>query len=77
MDSREINFLLKVLRVKVHRFDGTNVEDWIYKISKFFDLHNVSPTMRLSMVPFHLEGAPSTWYQWMEKGWFCGLGCIF
>ncbi|XP_030479409.2 uncharacterized protein LOC115696659 [Cannabis sativa] len=68
LDSREVNSLLKVLRVKVHRFDGTNVEDWIYKINKFFDLHGVLPEVRLAMVAFHLEGAPSTWFQWMEKG---------
>ena len=24
--------------------------------------------MRLAVVPFHLEGAPSTWFQWIEKG---------
>ncbi|KAM6583243.1 hypothetical protein CsatB_010245 [Cannabis sativa] len=68
VDSRDINSLLKVLRVKVHRFDGSNVEDWIYKITKFFDLHGVRPELRLAMVPFHLEGISSTWFQWMEKG---------
>lgn len=46
----------------------TWVEDWIYKMNKFFELHNVSSEMRLAIVAFHLEGAPSTWYQWMEKG---------
>ena len=35
-DSREMNSLLKTLRVKVPRFDGTNVDDWVYKIYKFF-----------------------------------------
>ena len=40
-DNREMNNILKSMRVKVHRFDGTNVEDWVYKISKFFDLHAV------------------------------------
>ena len=68
VESRDVNSLLKVLRVKVQRFDGSNVEDWIYKISKFFDLHGVIPELRLAMVPFHLEGVSSTWFQWMEKG---------
>lgn len=67
-DHQEVNSLLKTLRVKVPRFDGENVEDWIYKINKFFDLHKVDDEMRLAMVAFHLEGSPSTWFQWMEKG---------
>lgn len=54
-----MNNILKSMRVKVHRFDGTNVEDWVYKISKFFDLHAVPPNTRLSLIAFHLEGPPS------------------
>ncbi|XP_062114581.1 uncharacterized protein LOC133825687 [Humulus lupulus] len=67
-DNRDVNSILKTLRVKVPRFDGSNVEDWVYKINKFFDLHRVELTMRLSIVAFHLDGVPSTWFQWMEKG---------
>ncbi|KAF4355172.1 hypothetical protein G4B88_025233 [Cannabis sativa] len=64
----EVNSIFKVMRVKVPRFEGAGVEEWIYKMNKFFDLHNVDPSLRLAMVAFHLEGAPPTWYQWMEKG---------
>ncbi|XP_060962287.1 uncharacterized protein LOC133032379 [Cannabis sativa] len=67
-DCRDINSILKTLRVKVPRFDGQNVDDWIYKINKFFDLHRVDYGMRLAVVPFHLDGPPSSWFQWMEKG---------
>ncbi|XP_062119217.1 uncharacterized protein LOC133832962 [Humulus lupulus] len=67
-DFRDLNLILKTLRVKVPRFDGLNVDDWIYKINKFFDLHRVDPAMRLAVIAFHLDGAPSTWFQWMEKG---------
>ncbi|XP_030479163.2 uncharacterized protein LOC115696402 [Cannabis sativa] len=67
-EARDANLILKTMRVKVLRFDGNGVEDWVYKMNKFFELHNVSSEMRLATVAFHLEGAPSTWYQWMEKG---------
>ncbi|XP_062092349.1 uncharacterized protein LOC133798158 [Humulus lupulus] len=67
-DCREVNSILKSLRVKVPRFDGSEVDDWIYKINNFFDLHRVDTTLRLSVVAFHLDGTPSTWFQWMEKG---------
>ena len=42
-ESREVNAIMKIMRVKVARFDGVGVEDWIYKITKFFDLHSVAP----------------------------------
>lgn len=63
-----MNSLLKTLRVYVPRFEGSNVENWIYKINKFFSLHQVDPAMRLAVVAFHLDREPSMWYQWMEKG---------
>ncbi|XP_062118280.1 uncharacterized protein LOC133831890 [Humulus lupulus] len=66
-DGREVNSILKNIRVKVARFDGANVDDWIYKINNFFDLHHVDPPIWLLVIPFHLEGVPSKWFQWMEK----------
>ncbi|XP_062104440.1 uncharacterized protein LOC133815643 [Humulus lupulus] len=66
-EAYEVNSILKTLRVKVPKFDGTNVEDWVYKINKFFDLHRVENPIRLTIVPFHLEGVSCTWFQWMEK----------
>lgn len=44
------------------------MEEWIYKIEKFFSLHHLPPQRRLSLVSFHLDGEASTWFQWMEKG---------
>ena len=37
-DNRELHTLIKTLRVKVPQFDGLNVDDWIYKINKFFTI---------------------------------------
>ena len=64
----DMNSLLKTLRVDVPRFDCSNVNNWIYRINKFFSLHQIDPGMRLEVVAFHLDGEPSMWYQWMEKG---------
>lgn len=58
----DMNFLLKTLRVDVPRFDGTNVENLIYKINKFLTLHQVEPMTLLVVVAFHLDGEPSMWY---------------
>lgn len=53
--------------MEVHRFNGQNVNNWVYKIEKFFDLHRVEPVLRLSVVAFHLGSEPATWYQWMDN----------
>lgn len=63
----DLHSLLKTFRVDVPHFNGTNVENWIYRIDNFFALHKVEPTMRLAVVSFHLDGEPYTWFQWMEK----------
>ena len=31
----DLDAIIKGLRVKVARFDGSNVEEWVYKINKF------------------------------------------
>nr|XP_048334882.1 uncharacterized protein LOC125423780 [Ziziphus jujuba var. spinosa] len=50
----DISWLFKTLKVDVPRFDGTIVENWIYKIEKFFSLHYVESWMEKG-------GALRTW----------------
>lgn len=66
-DPSNLHPILKTLRINVPRFDGNDVEEWIFKIDKFFSLHRLPPDTRLAVVAFHLDGEASTWYQWMEK----------
>ncbi|XP_062075133.1 uncharacterized protein LOC133779156 [Humulus lupulus] len=51
--SRNLNAFLKTLRVKVPIFDGSNVENWIYKINKYFDLHKVEPMNKVLLYYGH------------------------
>lgn len=55
------------MTVDVPRFDRSHVENWVYKIDKFFYLHRVDYATRLAVVAFHLGEEASTWYQWMER----------
>uniref|UniRef100_A0A803NN51 Retrotransposon gag domain-containing protein n=1 Tax=Cannabis sativa TaxID=3483 RepID=A0A803NN51_CANSA len=64
---RDLNGILKKLRVKVAKFDESNVKDWIYKINQFFYLHQIEDCIRLTVVTFHLEGVSTKWFQLMEK----------
>lgn len=59
-DPTNLYSILKTLRVNVPRFDGSEVEEWIYKIDKFFTLHRLPLDTRLSVVAFHLDGEAST-----------------
>lgn len=63
----DITAVMKTLRLNVPRFNGKGVEDWIFKINKLFNLHQLATESRLTMVSFHLDGEASSWFQWMEK----------
>lgn len=45
-----------MLRVDVLKFRGVDVNNWIYKVKKFYNLHWVVHHIRLKMVPFCVEG---------------------
>ena len=53
----DMSSLLKTLRVDVPRFDDSNVDNWIYRINKFFSLHQIDPRTLLAVVEFHLMGS--------------------
>ena len=48
------------------RFESGDPTEWLYKINKFFEYHRTPETHKLSLATLHLDGAASTWYQWME-----------
>lgn len=63
----ETNQILKNLRVDVPKFSGSQVNQWIYKIEKFFSLQSLSDAAKLQIVTFHMEGEASAWYD--INGW--------
>lgn len=55
------------LKVEILHFDGTEAEDWTFKILEFFDAYKVPNDQRINVASFHMSGAAYSWYKWVVK----------
>ena len=55
------------LKLEVPRFDGTDPEGWIFKVTQFFEYHATSKPDRLTITSFYMEGPALAWFQWMYR----------
>ncbi|XP_071709300.1 uncharacterized protein [Rutidosis leptorrhynchoides] len=56
----------KKLTMDFPRFGGSDPAEWLYKVKKFFQFHNISEDKKLMLVSMHLDGLASNWFQWLE-----------
>jgi len=54
------------VKLDIPRFDGSNPLGWIFKITQYFKLHNISEDQRLRIASFSMEGEALSWFQWMH-----------
>jgi len=55
------------LKLEVPRFDGTDPEGWIFKVTQFFEYHATPEHDRLTIASFYMEGPALAWFQWMYR----------
>ena len=55
------------LKLEVPRFDGSDPEGWIFKITQFFEYHATPDHDRLTIASFYMEGPALAWFQWMYR----------
>lgn len=53
-------------KVDFPRFESGDPTEWIYKVNKYFEFNKISEDSKLPLVALHLDGAASSWYQWLE-----------
>ena len=53
------------LKLEVPRFDGSDPEGWIFKITQFFEYHATPDHDKLTITSFYMEGPALAWFQWM------------
>lgn len=58
----------KSLKVFMPKFDGTEVEEWLYQVRHFFIYNKTPEDQKLLIVSFHVEGLTKKWYAWIEAG---------
>nr|KYP45928.1 hypothetical protein KK1_032488 [Cajanus cajan] len=55
------------MKLDVPRFDGADLDDWLFRIEAYFDYYGTPPDTRLQIVSFHLEGRAGAWFQWAKR----------
>lgn len=60
-------FAGKGLKVDVPRFNGSEAEDWVFKIKEFFDIYGVPVEQQIKISSFHIKGSAYAWYKWVMK----------
>lgn len=56
----------KPIRTDMPKFDGTNVQGWVYKAKKYLRYHNIPDEERITVAPFNMEGEALEWSLWAD-----------
>ncbi|PWA81368.1 hypothetical protein CTI12_AA186890 [Artemisia annua] len=59
--------LTRVMRLDVPKFNGVDLNGWIFAINGYFDLHETTQKRRLFIIGFNLEGDATEWHRWMTR----------
>ncbi|KAK0581846.1 hypothetical protein LWI29_018689 [Acer saccharum] len=65
--GRFSSFLPKTLKIDFPRYDGRNdPTTWIGKAEKYFSLHDIAHSDKVTLASFYLEGDALLWFQTLE-----------
>nr|KAJ0197601.1 hypothetical protein LSAT_V11C700383600 [Lactuca sativa] len=54
-------------KLKIPIFSGEDVQGWVYRIERYFEVQEVKRKERLKVVAVCLEGPPLSWYRWQDS----------
>lgn len=58
---------LKLPKLTLPQFDGTNPLEWIFQANQFFSYYSIAPAQRLSQASCYMIGDALGWYQWLHN----------
>lgn len=58
------------INIHMPRFDGNDVEDWLFQVRRFFIYNKTPEEQKLLMASFHIDGIARKWFSWMEASNF-------
>ncbi|GJZ42402.1 hypothetical protein Tco_0589288 [Tanacetum coccineum] len=61
------SLLPRSMRLDVPKFNGADLESWIFTINEYFTLLATPDEQRLRVVGFNLEGDAAEWFRWMTR----------
>ena len=59
----------RLTKVEFPRFDGTDVEGWLYRVNKFFEMDHIeNDDQKIQLVSMHVFGSALNWHkQFMQR----------
>ncbi|KAF7818664.1 Transposon Ty3-G Gag-Pol polyprotein [Senna tora] len=57
----------RTMKVELPHFDGSDAEDWIFKVEEFFQIYNTPMDQRIRLASLHMKGAAYAWYKWIVQ----------
>jgi len=66
--------LSRLSRIDFLRFDGEDVQGWVYRCEQFFEVHNTAENLKVKIASIHLSSKALLWHQSVmkhrsESGW--------
>ncbi|KAL0419018.1 UNVERIFIED_CONTAM: Retrovirus-related Pol polyprotein from transposon [Sesamum radiatum] len=56
---------LKLPKLTLPPFDGSNPLDWVFQAEQFFTFYQVPQDHRLDLISFYMQGDALSWFKWM------------
>lgn len=67
----------KHIKVSMPRFDGIDVEHWLFAVWRYFIFNKVPDEQKLLIVSFHLNGIARKCFAWLEASNMLSIWKIF
>jgi len=66
------NNLSRLSRIDFSKFEGDDVQGWIYKCEQFFEVDSIMENRKVKIASIHLCGRALTWHQSYMKSVMTG-----
>lgn len=67
------NNLSRLSRVDFPKFEGEDIQGWIYRCEQFFELDSIAENRRVKIASIHLSGRALVWHQSYMRGFAAGV----
>jgi len=67
------NNLSRLTRIDFPKFEGEDVQGWVYKCEQFFELDSIAETKKVKIASIHLLGKALVWHQSFMKQFTLGI----
>ena len=67
----------RIPRNDLPHFNGEDVEDWLFRLDKYFDFATTPFDQRIKISSFYMTGPAYSWYKWMVQNGYATDWAMF